>query len=117
MLQQAIAAARTGRKAEARQLLQRVLQTNPRHEQAWLWMGAVVETDAERVKCLQQVLAINPDNAAARKGLDQLQARAGAIPAATQAASPSPMEPLRSAWTAPVAPDAPCSPVTEAPKM
>ena len=88
-LQQAIAAARAGRKAEARQLLKQILQANPRHEQAWLWMGAVIETDGERVRCLQQALAINPDNAAARKGLAQLQARA----ATPQTAASPPMTP------------------------
>ena len=89
LLKQAVAAARAGRKAEARQLLEHILQANPRHEQAWLWMGAVVETDAERVECLQQVLAINPDNAAAREGLAQLQARVGAAPATPQPAIPA----------------------------
>lgn len=91
LLQQAIAAARAGRKPEARQLLEQILQANPRHEQAWLWMGAVVETDVERVRCLQQVLAINPGNAAARKGLAQLQARTGAAPVSLQPATPPPM--------------------------
>ena len=89
-LQRAIASVRAGRKAEARQLLGQVLQADPRHEQAWLWMGAVVETDAERVRCLQHVLEINPNNVAARKGLTQLQARMG-IPLATpQPATPPP---------------------------
>ena len=63
-LQQAIAAARGGRKAEARQLLQQILQANPGHEQAWLWLSAAVETETERIKCLKRVLALNPDNAA-----------------------------------------------------
>ncbi len=78
-MKQAILAARTGRKAEARQLLAQVLQANSRHEQAWLWMSAVVESDAERVRCLQQVLAINPDNTAARKGLEQFQVRVSTV--------------------------------------
>jgi len=90
LLRQAVTAARAGRKAEAQQLLEQILQANPRHEQAWLWMSAVVETDAERVECLQRVLATNPNNAAARKGLAQLQARVGAALAASQPATPPP---------------------------
>ena len=91
LLQQAIAAVRAGRRAEAQELLEQVLQANPRHEQAWLWMGAVAETEAERVRCLQQVLVINPDNADAHEGLAQVQARADASPTTPQAATPSAM--------------------------
>jgi hypothetical protein len=73
-LQAGIAAAREGRRAEARDLLTRVLQTNSRSEQAWLWMSAVVETDTERQACLEQVLAINPHNQTAQLGLDKIKA-------------------------------------------
>ncbi|MBN1582240.1 MAG: hypothetical protein JXA89_16160, partial [Anaerolineae bacterium] len=65
LFQQAVVAVRAGRKTEARELLRHILISNPNHEQAWLWMSAVVDTDAERVECLRRVLAINPDNAVA----------------------------------------------------
>ena len=92
LLSQGIAAARTGRKVQARQLLQQALALNPRSESAWLWLGSIVKSDAERIKCLERVLEINPNNAAARKGLAQLQARAAApsIPKAP----PRPAAPL-----------------------
>ncbi|MBN1582238.1 MAG: hypothetical protein JXA89_16150 [Anaerolineae bacterium] len=77
-LHHAITAVRAGRKAEARKILDRILQDNPDHEQAWLWMSAVVETKQERVRCLEQVLAINPNNATARKGLVDLGGNTGA---------------------------------------
>ncbi len=73
-LQAGIAAAREGRRAEARALLMQALQTNSRSEQAWLWMSAVVETDTERQSCLEQVLAINPHNQTAQVGLDKIKA-------------------------------------------
>ena len=73
-LQAGIAAAREGRRAEARALLMQALQTNSRSEQAWLWMSAVVETDTERQACLEQVLAINPHNQTAQVGLDKIKA-------------------------------------------
>jgi hypothetical protein len=73
-LQAGIAAAREGRRAEARALLMRALQTNSRSEQAWLWMSAVVETDTERQSCLEQVLAINPHNQTAQLGLEKIKA-------------------------------------------
>jgi tetratricopeptide (TPR) repeat protein len=84
LLRQAIAAARAGRKPEARQMLEQILQANPGQEQAWTWMATVVETNAQRVECLQRVLAINPNNAAARKVLAQLESRVDAPPVAPQ---------------------------------
>lgn len=69
-LQAGITAAREGRHAEAQALLQQTLQANPRSEQGWLWMSAVVESDAERRTCLERVLAINPHNQTARAGLE-----------------------------------------------
>ncbi len=72
LLRQAISAARAGQKEYARQLLVRILRDDPRSEAAWLWMSAVVDTPAERLHCLKQVLAINPHNVAARKGMQAL---------------------------------------------
>jgi hypothetical protein len=71
-LQAGIAAARDGRQAEARDLLKEALQADPFSEQGWLWMSAVVETDAERRVCLERVLDINPRNQTAQSGLDRL---------------------------------------------
>jgi hypothetical protein len=68
-LRQAVAAAKAGRKTEARHLLETVLDADERNEQAWLWMSGVVESDEERIICLENVLTINPQNQAARKGL------------------------------------------------
>jgi hypothetical protein len=71
-LQAGIAAAREDRRAEARALLQQALQANPRSEQGWLWMSAVVESEAERRICLERVLTINPYNQTAQAGLAKL---------------------------------------------
>jgi hypothetical protein len=73
-LQAGITAAQEGRQAEARALLQEALQANPRSEQGWLWMSAVVETDDERRICLERVLTINPHNQTAQAGLEKLEA-------------------------------------------
>jgi hypothetical protein len=75
-LNQAITAARAGRKAEARRLLETVLDADERNEQAWLWLSGVVESEEERIICLENVLVINPDNQVARKGLAALRATA-----------------------------------------
>ena len=83
MLNQAVAAARAGRKAEARRLLETILEADERNEQAWLWLGAVVDDPQERITCLENVLALNPNNETARRGL-----------AALRAASPPPASPI-----------------------
>jgi hypothetical protein len=80
MLNRAIIAAKAGRKAEARQLLEAVLDTDERNERAWLWLSGVVDYDEERMICLENVLSINPAHQAARRGLAMLQAAASAPP-------------------------------------
>lgn len=71
-LELAIAAIRSGRQEEGRQLLNLLIQQNPNNEMAWLWMSSVVSNDEQRARCLYHVLAINPGNAVARKGLEVL---------------------------------------------
>jgi len=71
-LELAIAAIRSGRQEEGRQLLNLLIQQNPNNEMAWLWMSSVVSNDEQRARCLYHVLAINPNNAVARKGLEVL---------------------------------------------
>ncbi len=74
-LQAGIAAARSGKKVEARAALRNALQKNPRSATAWLWMSGVIATPQEREKCLERVLALEPDNTAARKGLPAVRAQ------------------------------------------
>jgi tetratricopeptide (TPR) repeat protein len=72
VLQQGIAAARAGQQAQARQLLQEAVRRDPRSEAAWLWLSSVAKDNQERIFCLKQLLAINPNNENAIKGLRQL---------------------------------------------
>lgn len=69
MLQEAIAAVRAGNRARARDLLTRLLKTDPSNAAYWLWMSAAVETEREQVYCLQSLLKLQPENAAAKRGL------------------------------------------------
>lgn len=77
-LRDGIAAAKAGRRDAARDLLMRVLEVNERSEQAWLWLSGVVDADEDRLICLENVLALNPDNVQARAGLRVLQERGAA---------------------------------------
>lgn len=72
LLNQAIVAIRAGDLDGGRKLLESVLETDPKNENAWLWMSAAVSTDDERRHCLQQILNINPDNAQAKRGMEKL---------------------------------------------
>lgn len=76
-LHQAIAAARDGRRDDARVLLMRTLEVDPRNERAWLWLSGVVDDPNDVKICLENVLALNPSNVRARQGLEWLHARIG----------------------------------------
>lgn len=65
-------------------MLETVLDADEHNEQAWIWMSSVVDSDEERVICLQNVMTINPLNETARKGLVAL----GATPEVDAPSSP-----------------------------
>jgi tetratricopeptide (TPR) repeat protein len=64
-----------------------VIELDERNEQAWLWLSGVVESVEDRRTCLENVLAINPNNANARLGLERLESTP------TTAAAPAPAPP------------------------
>lgn len=72
-LNQAITTIKAGDKQTGKQLLIEILKVEPRNENAWLWMTQVVSEKEERVKCLERVLKINPNNEVAQKGLARLK--------------------------------------------
>jgi hypothetical protein len=74
LYKEGVAAIRAGDKATARTKLMQVVEMDQTHEQAWLWLSAAVDTNDDRLICLQNVLTINPNNEAARKGLEKLGA-------------------------------------------
>lgn len=76
VLDEAIAAARSGDRTKAKDKLTRYLRYDQKNEHAWLWMSAVVESDRERIFCLNNVLKLNPNNKTAKRGLALL----GALP-------------------------------------
>jgi hypothetical protein len=102
LLAQAIQAVKAGNRAEARQLLQTLLKQEPGNEQAWLWLSAAVTNHEAQIKCLQQVLAINPANQSAQRGLAKLTATPEPPPAPAPITSqPTPLTPRPSIPTPP----------------
>lgn len=77
LLEQGIAALQAGDKMRARRLLSRAINQDPQDERGWLWLSGTMDRDEDRLQCLQQVLAINPENHAARRGVDALRRRLG----------------------------------------
>jgi CheY-like chemotaxis protein len=57
----------------ARALFQKVLKSDPRHEQAMLWSAALCRNPAEAVRLLERVLKINPANQQALSTLSVLR--------------------------------------------
>lgn len=87
--QQGIAALRGGDKNAARALLTASLKEDPNDAAAWLWLTGALDTDEERAHCLRQVLRIEPNNAAAARGLNQVLARIQKTPPPEEAAAPA----------------------------
>ena len=80
ILKQGFAALNAGRKAEARGLLTQVVEQDEHNETSWLWLSGAVDTDEDRCTCLENVLAINPSNGVAKRGLESLTANGAGQP-------------------------------------
>jgi len=74
-LTEAIAAARAGDRARARELLSKLLRADSANPEYWIWMSSVVESDREKVYCLESALKLDPSNRSALRGLVILGAR------------------------------------------
>ncbi len=69
MLRESMDALRLGDRGRARDLLTRLLKTDQKNPKYWLWLSAAVDTQKERIYCLQMVLQTDPQNASAKRGL------------------------------------------------
>ena len=99
LFREGVTAIREGDKKLGRAKLEAVIAQDQLHEEAWLWLSAVVENHEERIICLENVLTINPDNQRAKRGLAKLRAAAQPSP------PPAPAEPPPTAHAAPDAID------------
>lgn len=90
MVREGIAALKGGKKEEGRILLTKAVELDPYNEEGWLWLSGVVEGQDDQRTCLENVLAINPANDKARKGLDFLSGKP--IAPANPAPPPEPVQ-------------------------
>jgi hypothetical protein len=65
---------------------------DPYHEDGWLWLSGVVDSPEDQRTCLENVLAVNPANEKARKGLEFLSGKRPANPAPEPSPPPPPAE-------------------------
>ena len=93
LIQRGQAAARTGRREEARQYLRQAIQQAPDSVDAWLDLAGVVDAPLEKVACFEAVLELDPDNVQAQLGLDLLRRDAERKPGA----EPEPSDELEAA--------------------
>jgi twitching motility two-component system response regulator PilG len=77
LLKEGIAAAKSGRKDQTRQLLQEATRLDPNNETAWMWLAGVAESPGEALECLVRVLDINPANDRARAAFKSTRLQAG----------------------------------------
>lgn len=75
MYKAALEAIDQGQTARARDLFTRLLRSDSTKAEYWLWMSTLVESNQERIYCLESALRVDPDNEAARRGLVILGAR------------------------------------------
>jgi tetratricopeptide (TPR) repeat protein len=82
----AVAAARAGQRDTARDMLLELVQADPQHEMAWLWLSELVDNPDDKIIALENALTINPKRPQVRQRLTQLldereQQQAAAEPA------------------------------------
>ena len=96
----AVAAFKAGRKDEARDLLLDLVDKNEHHEQAWLYLSALVDSLEDQQTCLENVLELNPANEKARQALEKVRQK---LAKRGQASSPPPPAPPTASSTPPFA--------------
>jgi ribosomal protein L40E len=72
-LARGIEAAQAGEDKRAREILTHIIELDQYNEQAWMWLSSVVDTPADKMVCLENVLFINPKNTQASAGLERLR--------------------------------------------
>lgn len=95
LLQQAVAAIKSGDRARGKQLLIRILEQDSKNEMAWLWMSKCVDEQAQKLDCIKHVLAINPNNETAQREHARLLTLANIVAPPSRAPQPPANPPKR----------------------
>jgi len=93
-LAEGLAAAKSGDRVFARQQLQRVIEADDHNLQAWLALSEVAATLEDKEVCLENVLALDPDNSPVREQLNLVRSQiAGAPKEVEESYSPESLAP------------------------
>ena len=76
IFQDAVDALRRGDKPRAKELLTLLLKSDQNNPVYWIWLSASVDSQKERIYCLQTALKLDPENGTAKRGLILLGALA-----------------------------------------
>ncbi|MBN1878240.1 MAG: tetratricopeptide repeat protein [Anaerolineae bacterium] len=79
LLHAGIAAVKAGQSEAAREAFIQAIQLNVDDARGWLWLSGVAPTLDERVMCLEKVMALEPENARVRQGLEALYSQQVAV--------------------------------------
>jgi hypothetical protein len=101
ILRLGIDAAREGNRDEARDLFDLLTRQQPNNIQGWLWLAGVAKTPDERRAALERVVALDPNNEMAVKGLQAM-----GVSSTPQPISPDIEPPLAATSVAVAAPPA-----------
>jgi hypothetical protein len=88
-LQQSIELVKVGKKSEARQALIEIVREAPNNVTAWFWLVEAIESDAQRVKVLEECLKHNPEREEVSQALEKFRAR---LPEDVQNGGPDPKQ-------------------------
>ncbi len=72
-LKEAINLAKSGNKTEAAKILSNILKEQPENEVAWLWLASCLKTNQQKIYCLNQALALNPENQTTQKAIHRIK--------------------------------------------
>lgn len=72
-LQKAIEAIKGGEKNSGKLILYKLVKDEPGNELAWMWLSACIDDNNQKIKCLEKVIEINPNNEKARIALQRLK--------------------------------------------
>lgn len=75
LFQTAVKQAKAGERTQARNLLLELVEVEPKHELAWLWLSELVEDPEDQIIALENALTINPKRPQTHARLNTLRAR------------------------------------------
>lgn len=78
IFRKAVKLAKSGQKIEARNLLLELVEDNPKHELAWIWLSQLVDDPEDRIIALENALTINPNRPETAVRLEKLRQKQAA---------------------------------------